>query len=220
MSRVCTICSHPEKSAIDAQLVDPDVSFRNIAERFSVSIGSLSRHKADHLPGTLVHAMKVQQEDEAIDTMAELRRCFRRITKLFDACDAWLTDPDDPTRYTLEPRADEVDVIYIEQGDDGKPVRHKARLSTLLTQLDGKTVSRWETKHADPRELVLKTAAQLQGHLELLGELMGELNRNPTVNLVLAPEWIAVRTRLMHALGDFPEARAAVAQALIEVDHA
>ena len=32
-----------------------------------------------------------------------------------------------------------------------------------------------EAKHADPRELVLKTANQLRGHIELLARIKGEL---------------------------------------------
>jgi hypothetical protein len=215
MPRVCTICAHAERAAIDAALVG-DATFRNIAERFFVSIGSLTRHKADHLPGTLVQAMKVQREDEAIDTMAELQACFGRVKKLMDACDLWLSDPNDPTVYTLEPRASEVKVIYTEPGPKGKPIQRKERLSVLLDRLEGKMVLYTEVRHSDPRELILKTAGQMQSNLELLGELLGELNRNPTINLLIAPEWIAVRSQLMAALADYPEARASVALALRE----
>jgi hypothetical protein len=55
--------------------------------------------------------------------------------------------------------------------------------------------------------------------VELLLEVEGELNRVPQVNILIAPQWIAVRTALMAALSDFPEARASVAQALLQVDH-
>lgn len=52
--------------------------------------------------------------------------------------------------------------------------------------------------------------------VELLAEMEGELNRAPAINLYLSPEWLEVRGRLMRALGDFPEARAAAALALRE----
>ncbi len=54
--------------------------------------------------------------------------------------------------------------------------------------------------------------------VELLAEMEGELQRNPVVNILVAPEWIAVRSRLMHALSDYPEARSSVAAVLLEVD--
>lgn len=224
MPRSCSICTSPARAGIEGALVAGD-SARSIAALFRVSQDAVSRHKAAHLQQTLmraaqtVAAVQVQQTDDAIDVMAELQACFRRVRKLLDACDLWLSDPADPTRYTLEPRADEVDIIYTVPGTDGKPTRKRDRLSTLLAKVNGVTVVRWETKHEDPRNLLLRTAAGLQGHLELLGELMGELKRNPTVNLVLAPEWVKTRTILMEALSDFPEARAAVARALIEVNH-
>ncbi len=60
---------------------------------------------------------------------------------------------------------------------------------------------------------------EARGCLELLAEMEGELNRQPTVNLYLSPEWLAVRSRLLQALGDFPEARGAAALALREVDY-
>ncbi len=54
--------------------------------------------------------------------------------------------------------------------------------------------------------------------VELLAEMEGELNRNPQINILIAPEWIAVRSLLMRALADHPEARASVAAMLLEVD--
>ena len=54
--------------------------------------------------------------------------------------------------------------------------------------------------------------------LALLGELLGELNRSPQVNILVAPQWIEVRALLMAALADYPEARASVAAVLLQVD--
>ncbi len=54
--------------------------------------------------------------------------------------------------------------------------------------------------------------------VELLAEMEGELNRNPQINILIAPQWIEVRSLLMGALADYPEARASVAAVLLEVD--
>ncbi len=55
--------------------------------------------------------------------------------------------------------------------------------------------------------------------MELLAEMEGEINRNPTINILIAPEWLAVRTVLVQALQPYPEARTAVAAALTGVEH-
>jgi hypothetical protein len=54
--------------------------------------------------------------------------------------------------------------------------------------------------------------------IELLLEVEGELNRNPTINILVAPEWIELRSVLLRALEGHPEARTAVALALTQVD--
>lgn len=190
MARPCTVCRHPERAAIDKALVAGE-PFRNLAERFGTSATALHRHKQDHLPALLAkgkqaeervrsdelnaqaRAQEAAKEAVALDVMGELRRLFNTGQKLRAACDEWLTDPDDPTRYTLEPRADEVKVIYYEKDDDKKR-RHKASMDALLARIStesGIQVLGWESKHADPRELILKAVAQLTDQLEVVHKL-------------------------------------------------
>src|SRR2546423_12676111 len=59
---------------------------------------------------------------------------------------------------------------------------------------------------------------EARGCLELLGELQGELNRQPTVNVLVSPEWLTVRTALLAALADEPQARAKVAARLVTLE--
>jgi hypothetical protein len=169
--RVCTVCVHPDRPTVDMALVNRR-PFRTIADQFRVSKTALIRHHDDHLPATLATAQADQEGTQAIDLMAELKRCFERVNLLFDACHDWLKDPDDPNRYTLGPRAEDVQVIYSELVGD-KVVQKKARLSALLAKLEDARVDvqRGEIRHADPRELILKTAGRLQGHLEMLVKL-------------------------------------------------
>lgn len=57
---------------------------------------------------------------------------------------------------------------------------------------------------------------QARRNIELLGKLMGELQQEGTVNIVLAPEWMELRTVILAALAPHPDARLAVARALEE----
>lgn len=70
MPRVCTICTHPEREAIDAAIVGGE-SYRSITERFSVSAGAIARHKTDHIPATLAQATEAQEIAHAGDLLAQ-----------------------------------------------------------------------------------------------------------------------------------------------------
>lgn len=172
MPRKCSICEHPQVEMINKSLINNE-SLRNIAKRFSVSPASVNRHK-DHLPKTLVKAQEAIEAVQATSVLSELQRCFTRVNKLFDACDSWLTDPDDPGKYNLDPRAGDVEIIYSEELPDGKTIRRKAPMSKLLAELRGAgyIVESWEAKTADPRELILKTAGRLAGQIEILAKLI------------------------------------------------
>lgn len=218
MPRACTICTHAERGAIDQALVS-GTEIRETSALFRVSEDALTRHRAAHIPAALQTVARQQQEQGALDVMAELQRLFARINRLFDACDEWLTDPDDPARYSLDPRADEVKVIYSEPGPDGKPIRRRASLAVLLNQAaPGKAIIHVDTKHSDPRELVLKTAGQLQSQQEFLAKMLGQLQQEGTINILVAPEWLAIRATLLAALAPYPDARQAVAARLVALE--
>jgi hypothetical protein len=50
MGRVCTICAHPARDAIDGAL-ETDRPLRDIALQFSISKTALHRHWQAHVPG-------------------------------------------------------------------------------------------------------------------------------------------------------------------------
>ena len=56
--------------------------------------------------------------------------------------------------------------------------------------------------------------SEMRRNLELIGEVSKQLDRKPTVNLHLNPEWIEVRTNIVLALERHPEARESVLRAL------
>ncbi len=238
MARTCTVCAHPEREAIDQALVTGE-SLRNLALRFAISAAALHRHRHEHMPVVLAKAQQARaqaqaalgaqvaqheahEQAHALDVMTELERCFTRVNMLFDACHEWLLDPDQPTKYYLGPRADDVKVVYWGRDRNGQAVQKKAPLSEVLATIEGKSVriERWETKYADPRELALKVAAQLKGQTELLAKLMGDLQQEGTVNMSMSPEWAQVRATLISALAPFPDAAVAVADSLASLESA
>jgi len=154
MSRNCTICAHSQRPEINAALISNE-PIRKIAARLAISPSALQRHKATHLPATLVKAVAAAEEVEA-STLLE------RLTTLH--------------RETVE--------ILKEARADGS------------------------------KALALQAIARAEKQLELEGRLLGELNDAPSVNIVMSPEWIAIRTAIYWALQPYPDAWRAVAGAL------
>jgi hypothetical protein len=60
----------------------------------------------------------------------------------------------------------------------------------------------------------LRAVDRIHRQIELQARLLGELQDGQTVNVLVAPEWHQVRLVVVNALRPYPEARAAVAQAL------
>jgi hypothetical protein len=89
------------------------------------------------------------------------------------------------------------------------------RLYMIADGIIGKAVKAedWRTSLMAVRE-ASNANREARANLELLGELLGELNRHPQVNITLSAEWIEVRAVILSALTEFPEARAQVALAL------
>lgn len=63
-------------------------------------------------------------------------------------------------------------------------------------------------------ELVLKAVDRVMKQVELQARLLGDLDERPVVNVLVAPEWVALRGRIVVALAAFPEARVALAGVL------
>ena len=82
MPRVCTICTHPERVAIDKALIAGE-PYRNIAERFGTSATALTRHKSEHLSDTLVKATAAKETADADDLLADIRMLRARADRLY-----------------------------------------------------------------------------------------------------------------------------------------
>src|SRR5262245_58144252 len=135
MPQLCTVCHHANSREIDLAVVRGEKSNRDIARQFGVTNAALHRHRIEHLAENLQRSQSIAERVETIDLNRELAKCFQRANRLFDACHEWLTDPDEPNKYNLQPRSDDIWVIYTSDADD-KKVKKKERLSTLLAKVE------------------------------------------------------------------------------------
>lgn len=158
MPRTCTVCTHPQRAAIEKCLVD-SVPFRIIASRFGTSTTALQRHKGEHLPSHVAQAKQAEEVANADDLLVQIKALRNKAIGILQKAEA--------------------------SGD-------------FRTALQG--------------------IREARNCIETLLEIEGKLDRRPTLNLTVSPEWVEVRTVILGSLRDHPEAATAVAAALIQAE--
>ncbi len=71
MSRVCTICNHPERASIEAAIAN-GTSYRHISSQFSIGYKSVERHKEHCIKPILQEIVTKQEEQTAFTTFSEM----------------------------------------------------------------------------------------------------------------------------------------------------
>jgi hypothetical protein len=73
MARLCTVCRHQDREAIDVALALVRASNRRIASQHALSEAAVRRHSADHLPSALARAADERQLMRAEDLLDQVR---------------------------------------------------------------------------------------------------------------------------------------------------
>ena len=82
MTRVCTICRHPDRDAIDAALIAGQ-PYRHIASQYGVGYKALERHKA-HLSEHLLKARDNSEQLSASKLLQDLANLQAKALSLLD----------------------------------------------------------------------------------------------------------------------------------------
>lgn len=72
MPRMCTVCEHPKRGAIDKALAG-GASNRSVASLHDGSEASVRRHKGNHLPARVAKAQEAEDVREALDVVKQLK---------------------------------------------------------------------------------------------------------------------------------------------------
>ncbi len=218
MGRTCTVCQHKQRTMIEKKFTQ-GVPANRIAEDFGVSTQALDRHVKQHLPPALAKAAEKRDITTAGGILDELQSYIVYVKKLLAACDEYLKDPENPKKYNLGPRAEDIEVIYYEEDDKGRMRKEKALLSELIREVPNVFAVRYNC--ADPRELILKTSLTLNRQLELIARIqghikgeMGEGGTGPAINITINAVWQEFRSMILRATAKYPEARAALVKEL------
>ena len=76
MGRVCTICTHEERFDIEELLATRQASYRNVAQRFGVSLDAVGRHvRSGHIGALLALAADAERAAQADTLLDRIEAC-------------------------------------------------------------------------------------------------------------------------------------------------
>jgi len=191
MSRPCSICSHSERLEIDRLLLRGE-SYRKIAERFGLSMGSISRHREAHIGTDLrdVREVMIQAREEAL---AEIKG-EAKARDMEEVKAEVITEARGVIASRLELCRDHFGQL--------KVLRERAAIA--LEKAEG----------SENHKIALQAIRELRELVRLWGELEGKLQSQPQINILVNPEWIQLKAVIVSALRPHPEALEAVLSAL------
>ena len=218
MGRRFEIDYHPKRARIVTALVRGD-PYSQIAKRYGTSKAALSRYMNKCLRPRAAKVLAMREIRDGEDYVAALDQITERVRKMYDACDEYLQDPDDPDKYYLGPRAEDIEIIYIHRNTEGKTDKRKANFHDLLEEAMGedKIFVGAHYKHADPRKLLLDTAKTLNEQLKLLATIRGQI-KELTINISNNPVFLQFQQMILNATASHPEARKRIIDALRTID--
>lgn len=227
MPRRSALRDHPRLLEIEKDLIEGDRTLKDMAAEYDVTISQLHRYRHANLAKKMAvatahkkaaaHRIEFEQAVSAAEheimegdtLLREVTRITQRVRKLFDACDRYLTDPEDPERYTLTTRAEEV-MVTIEEESGGRLTQRKMTLQEAIDMAHGVNIVHARNLSNDPRTLILTTAKSLEGQMKLIIDYAAELRQQQDQDITRSPQWAEFRTELLKALEAFPEARDAI----------
>jgi hypothetical protein len=210
VSRPRTVDQHPKREAIIKALIGGRQSLSQVGRRYGIAKQTLSDYMRARLLPKVAAQMAATDVRDAQSVLAKVQETMQFIDRLVASCDEWLRDPENPERYSLDPRDWEIKVIYnrvIGEDKKGNPItaKSKALLSALLKQT-GEDVLYVEHRVTDPRDL-LRTAALAAASLtEQIAKVLG-LIKEVRISIVNIKEWTMIKALVLDATKDAPDAR-------------
>src|SRR5829696_3248039 len=86
MPRRCSICHHEGLEEINRALVE-GIAFPVLVAKYRISKDALSRHKANHLPATLVKAQEAQEVARADDLLEDVKSLQARALSILNTAE-------------------------------------------------------------------------------------------------------------------------------------
>ena len=216
MSRY-TIDRHPDKQLIIQDIASGMYSDEKIAERYGLrDRKAVERYRKQVLP----EIMKLTAYRDTDGLLAAITQNIVRVDKMLAGLEKWAVDPEDQNVFAMDPRADEINVIYTVTSitDRGKMLRSRVKRN-LQDVIDEHFVGtekmgmRLETHKADQRVVLLKAMEVMGKNLQLLIDARDTLIQKDADDSYRAGLEELMQT-IQVALRPYPDAMEALVRAL------
>ena len=219
---------HKDKKAIEQAIVRGQ-TLVSVAKEFKINRASLAAYRDKVLYKRMMEVeqeqtqsthsvVKTTKERQILDSKELfdiILSAVTRMRKLSDACDEYLKDPDDITKYFLGEHEQEIDVVGDRISKDGKRYKVKRPLSVILRQLEGAgyKIEKFKSNSADPRILLVKASETLSRQMDSMVNAWTKIE-SQRVSFSKSKEWDELTRWLQDFLKKYPEERQALADRL------
>lgn len=178
-----------------------------VARKYSLPPSAVYAFARRDLSST-AYQLKLQNEDGAKNAIIEAMASMK---KMVDAQVEWMSDPSDPSKFSAEPRADELTVIYETAAEDGGTTRRKASLQELLDRTAGRdNTLKVSFTGSDSRLVFLKAMDTYRAMIDTMARTAGvtsdSVGGGVTVNIATqrdaAVQIEMVRKKMLLELGE------------------
>ncbi len=146
----------------------------------------------------------VHPEREEINAALLAGQPYRSIAKRYEASESAVY------RHKLEHLP-----VHLVKAQDAAEVAHADNLLEQVKSLQARALTILDKAEASgDLRTALSAIREARGNLELLAKLLGELQQEGTVNVIMSPEWLSIRSTIVTVLEPYPQARTAVLEAL------
>jgi len=175
MANKSKVLSHPNKSDIDRALAAGD-SYRNIAERFNLSLGVLHRYAHKQFPEQLAQQREIAEIKDAGALFKRVYLIIDRMERLEKSAEKYLVDPDNPELFSFEPWARDISVVYWDRRSE-IPVKRRLAMQSLIDEMREceRELIEIKIKRKDAIEHFINAIRTEVPYLRLIGEYLGVL---------------------------------------------
>jgi hypothetical protein len=118
------------------------------------------------------------------------------------------------SHYALQRHQSHVPGTVAKAHEAGEVAEADRLLSTVRDLLQAAIGTITQAEHADELRTKLAAIREARETAKLLLEVNGKLQTAPTFNIIMAPEWVELRTVILQTLEPFPDARARLVEAI------
>ena len=142
----------------------------------------------------------------------------RDVKKMYDACKAYMTDPEHPDQFDPSPRATDIDVICKRKDKDGNDISTKQSLQSIIDELHdyGYYIPTTKVNTTEPWKRINELANTITKQLEVIAKIQGQI-KDVSINIINTEVWATMQNIILDAVSEHPEVRDELSKRLTEI---